>query len=215
MLRGAFVMAKRRNISTAVIGLTVVGLGMSLPELIVSLETALDGKPDLEVGNVSGSNIANILLILGVGVVIFPLTCDPSAIRRDGIAMVVATALCVSLTLLGVVWLWDGVAMVVALVTCLSWSYKQDKMARNAATILHEHKAADLPESAKNIVENIVYIVLVLDRLNRSGPLVNRRGNAHRTRLWYPRIDHWADDVCSGKVFAETICDCHRHFTPP
>ncbi len=83
MLRGAFVMAKRRYISTAVIGLTVVELGMSLPELTVSLVTALDGKPDFGVGKVSGSNIANILLILGVGVVIFPLACDPSAIRRE------------------------------------------------------------------------------------------------------------------------------------
>ena len=104
MLRGAFGMAKRPNISTAVIGLTVVGLGTSLPELIVSPEATLDGKPDLAVGNVIGNNIANVLLILGVGSVIIPLTCDPSAIRRNGCAMVVATALCVSLTLLGEVW---------------------------------------------------------------------------------------------------------------
>ena len=100
MLRGAFGMAKRPNISTAVIRLTVVGLGTSLPELIVSLEATLDGKPDLAIGNVIGSNIANVLLILGVGAVIFPLTCDPSAIRRDGITMVVANARCVRLTLL-------------------------------------------------------------------------------------------------------------------
>ncbi len=165
MLSGVVAIAKRPNISTAVIGLTVIGLGTSLPELTVSLEAALDGKPDLAVRNVIGSNIANVLLILGVSAFIFPLTSDPSAIRRDGISMVVATALCVSLTLLEEVWLWDGVAMDVALVTFLSWLYKQEKMPRNAEPILHENKATDLPESAKNIGVNIVYVVLGLDRL--------------------------------------------------
>ena len=79
-LRGAVGMAQRLNISLAVIGLTVVGLGTSLSELIVCQEAALDGKPDLAVGTVIGSNIANFLLILGVGAVISPLVCDLSAI---------------------------------------------------------------------------------------------------------------------------------------
>ena len=66
-LRGAVGLAQRLNISPAMIGLTVVGLGTSLPELVVCVEAALDGKPDLAVGNIVGSNISNILLILGVG----------------------------------------------------------------------------------------------------------------------------------------------------
>ena len=71
-LRGAVGLAQRLNISPAMIGLTVVGLGTSLPELVVCVEAALDGKPDLAVGNVVGSNIANILLILGLAAAVAP-----------------------------------------------------------------------------------------------------------------------------------------------
>ncbi|MEL0019017.1 MAG: hypothetical protein VW709_04030, partial [Rickettsiales bacterium] len=74
-LRGAVGLAKRFDISPAVIGLTVVGFGTSLPELVVCVEAAIGGKPDLAIGNIVGSNIANILLILGLGALIFPLTC--------------------------------------------------------------------------------------------------------------------------------------------
>jgi len=161
-LRGAVGLAKRFDISPAVIGLTVVGFGTSLPELVVCIEAAIGGKPDLAIGNIVGSNIANILLILGVGALIFPLTCDPRSVRRDGLAMMLATGLCVVLAILGEIRPWIGVAMVVVLVTYLGWSYKHDRTARDAATELHEKEAEDLPEAPKKLSLNLLYIVLGL-----------------------------------------------------
>ena len=110
-LRGAVGLAQRLNISPAMIGLTVVGLGTSLPELVVCVEAALDGKPDLAVGNIVGSNISNILLILGVGALIFPLACDSRSVRRDGGAMIIATLLCAGLGVMGYIPAWAGLGM--------------------------------------------------------------------------------------------------------
>ena len=64
-------------------GVVVVGLGTSMPELLTSLDAALRGAPGLAVGNVVGSNIANILLVLGLSAVCRPVSCDPAPMRRD------------------------------------------------------------------------------------------------------------------------------------
>lgn len=171
-LRGAVGLAQRLRISPAVIGLTVIGFGTSLPELVVCIEAALDGKPDLAVGNIIGSNIANVLLILGVGAVILPLVCDPKSVRRDGLAMCLATVFCVILALIGEIRPWIGVAMVVALVTFLAWSFKQDQTARSAATELHEKEAADLPEAPQRISVNLLYVIVGLIGLTGGASLL-------------------------------------------
>ena len=66
LVKGAVGLAERLNISPLIIGLTVVALGTSAPELVVSLQAALEGSGGLAVGNVVGSNIANVLLVLGI-----------------------------------------------------------------------------------------------------------------------------------------------------
>lgn len=72
-VRGAASLAKKLNVSTLVIGLTVVAFGTSMPELVVNLFAATEGSADIAVGNIVGSNIANILLILGIAAIIYPL----------------------------------------------------------------------------------------------------------------------------------------------
>ena len=73
LVRGAVGIAKKAQISTLVIGMTVISFGTSAPELFVSIDAAMDGKPDIAIGNVMGSNIANIALVLGITVLIFPI----------------------------------------------------------------------------------------------------------------------------------------------
>ena len=73
LVRGAVSVAYRFKISTLVVGLTVVSFGTSAPELFISLMAALDGHPDIAIGNVVGSNIANLGLVLAVTILIFPL----------------------------------------------------------------------------------------------------------------------------------------------
>ncbi len=77
-----------------VIGLTIVGFGTSAPELLVSLKAAFSGVPEIAIGNVVGSNIANILLVIGASAVIMPVVgWDRSAVREALVAALVAFAL--------------------------------------------------------------------------------------------------------------------------
>lgn len=91
LVRGAASAARRLGVSPLLIGLTVVGFGTSTPELVTSLQAAFAGSPGIAIGNVVGSNVSNILLILGMTALIAPLTVDPLAFRRDAIMLVLAT----------------------------------------------------------------------------------------------------------------------------
>ena len=91
LVRGASAVARHFHLSPMVIGLTIVGFGTSAPELLVSLQAALEGKPEIAIGNVVGSNIANILLILGISALIAPLIIPARKIWRDLAFMLAAT----------------------------------------------------------------------------------------------------------------------------
>lgn len=83
LVRGAVGIARRFRVPPLVIGMTIVGFGTSMPELLVSLEAALKGSPAIAMGNVVGSNIANILLILGISALLFPIAIPFLRVRRD------------------------------------------------------------------------------------------------------------------------------------
>jgi len=127
LVRGAVALARCIGVSALVIGLTVVALGTSLPELVVSLRAALGGNTGLTVGNIVGSNVANILLILGVAAVISPVGCTRATLFRDGTAMVAATILFVAVGLAGGFGRLYGVAGLVLLVGYMTYSYFHDR----------------------------------------------------------------------------------------
>lgn len=129
LVRGAVSAATRFGVSPLLIGLTLVGFGTSTPELVTSLQAALGGFPGIAVGNVIGSNIANILLIVGVAAVIMPMTVDAQAFRRDGAALAIATALAVAVILLGTLERWMGGVLVMALLAYIWVAYKTDGVA--------------------------------------------------------------------------------------
>ena len=83
MVRGAVGLAEKLSVSKMVIGMTVVAFGTSAPELLIALNAALSGSSGLAVGNLVGSNIANILLILGVSGLILPIVVDSKVFTRD------------------------------------------------------------------------------------------------------------------------------------
>ncbi|MBP2160458.1 MULTISPECIES: calcium/sodium antiporter [Asticcacaulis] len=91
LVRGSVAVADRLRLPKLLVGLTIVGFGTSMPELMVSLKAVQSGAPDVAVGNVIGSNIANILLILGLGALIRPLSTRARGIRRDTTVMVLVT----------------------------------------------------------------------------------------------------------------------------
>ena len=148
-LRGAVALARILGMSPAVIGLTVVGFGTSAPELFVTVQAGLEGRFGLGVGNVVGSNISNILLILGVGGLVAPLVCDPATLRRDGVVMVAVSLLAVLLGLYGHILRWHGLAMVAGLIVFIGWSWMRDRKT-DAAVKLREQEADEfqtLPRS--------------------------------------------------------------------
>ena len=137
LVRGSVSIARKLKISELVIGLTLVGFGTSVPELVTSLRAINQDAVGISIGNVVGSNIANILLVLGVAAVIHPILTNPRAILRDTTVMVLATVLlCV------LIW-WDmftrvgGMTLIVALVLYLSYSLIADQKADDDAAAMH------------------------------------------------------------------------------
>lgn len=93
LVHGAVAVARRLNVSPLLIGVTIVAYGTSTPELLVSTQASLSGAYGIAVGNVVGSNIFNILLILGVTALIAPITVSPRAIGRDALFALIAVGL--------------------------------------------------------------------------------------------------------------------------
>jgi cation:H+ antiporter len=91
LVRGAVALARRANVPPIMVALTVVALGTSLPELVVSLQAVFQGYPGIVLGNVVGSNIANVLLVGGVSAIVYPLAFPGGSIRRDTLVMVMAS----------------------------------------------------------------------------------------------------------------------------
>ncbi len=91
VVRAAVRLAARMGISPLVIGITIVGIGTALPEMVVSVDAAISGSPGLSLGNVIGSNVANAMLVLGLAAVICPVAVGVQAIRRDSVVLVAAT----------------------------------------------------------------------------------------------------------------------------
>ncbi len=97
LVRGAVGVAQRFGISPLVIGLTLVAFGTSLPELVVSLNAALNGVSGIALGNIVGSNVANVLLVLGLPACVLALSCEVPGLHRSGVFMV---AISVAFTIL-------------------------------------------------------------------------------------------------------------------
>ena len=124
LVRGAVGLARGLGVTPLVIGLTVVAFGTSAPELVVSLQAALGGHPDIVLGNVVGSNVANILLIVGAAAALGAVRAAPGSLRRDGGLLLVATAGFIAVCLLGELGPFVGAPMVAALALCTAWSFR-------------------------------------------------------------------------------------------
>lgn len=127
LVRGSVGIARRLSMSSLLIGLTVVGFGTSTPELLVSLDAALRGVPDIALGNVVGSNIANILLIVGVSALVWPITVSGATLGRDTAVMLAAAIILIPIFAMGDVGRIAGCVMFAGLVTYLLVAYRQSQ----------------------------------------------------------------------------------------
>ncbi len=132
LVRGAISFANRLGMPPLLIGLTVVGFGTSMPELLVSMQAALDGAPAIAVGNVVGSNIANILLILGLAATISPIPAMIPGLKRDMVMMLFAAVVMLGLGYLGLIGFLTGLAMFALLAAYLAWVTYTDRRRMSA-----------------------------------------------------------------------------------
>lgn len=162
LIRGALAAARRLNVSPLLSGLVIVGFGTSSPELVVSVDAALSGSPDIAVGNVVGSNIANILLILGLSATITVLRVTPLSLRRDAVMVIVATLIFMVLALGGGLGRLDAAIFLLVLLGYLTWAYQTEKNSASPSGELHQAEADEVQSVPQTVWWTISAIVLGL-----------------------------------------------------
>lgn len=144
LVRGAVSLARLARVSTAVIGLTIVAAGTSMPELAVSLLAALEGRGDIAMGNVVGSNIFNVAVIVGVSALFVPLTVHMTAVKIEWPFMIAATFLCLLLARDHLIDQTEAIFFVVALFAFTTYMIR---LARREVTAREQEQFTDLVET--------------------------------------------------------------------
>ena len=144
-VRGAAGLARNLGVSTLVIGLTVVSLGTSSPELLVNLMAQYQGTPAMAFGNVVGSNIANIGLVLGLSALMLPLGVHSQVLRREYPLLLAASVLLLVMVLDGGLELVDGALLLLAAAGYTAWSVRSARSGKDDPFLAEV--AEDVPES--------------------------------------------------------------------
>ena len=162
LVRGASSVATKLGIAPIVIGLTVVAFGTSAPELAVSVSGALSGNADIALGNVVGSNIANILLILGLSAAINGLSIEQRLLRFDIPVLVVISAVVYGLLLNGVIGRFEGVALFIGVIVYTGWLLRNSQRGESVA-VKGEYTAAVAAAEGLTLRQSLIFqITLVI-----------------------------------------------------
>jgi len=159
MLRGAVGVARRFGLSEVFVGIAIVGFATSAPELFVSVDAALAGKPQIAFANVVGSNTANLLLILGVGAALSPILCDPRALTRDAAMLALAVAATAAISIVGGAGRQTGALLLLALAIYLFLAFRHER-----AAILATRSApapTEIPDAPKRSVPALAGLVIL------------------------------------------------------
>lgn len=162
LIRGSLATANRMGVSPLLSGLLIVGFGTSAPELVVSIDAALSERPDIAIGNVVGSNISNILLILGVCALITPLAVRPLVLRRDGVMVVAASILFLVLVGGSALVRFDAAIFLLALVAYLVWAYWTERSGAAPSAELHSAEGQEVTSLPKTTLWITMAVVLGL-----------------------------------------------------
>jgi cation:H+ antiporter len=128
LIAGSISVARNLNISKILVSSVIVGFGTSMPEMTVSIGAVLKDSPEIAIGNVIGSNIANILLVLGVAATISPICLKKDDLnKKDVLVMLISTIILCLLGFLGIIGFFEGAIMLIILTAYITYSYLQDK----------------------------------------------------------------------------------------
>lgn len=165
LIRGSLAAAQRMGVSPLLSGLLIVGFGTSAPELVVSVDAALNNRPDIAIGNVVGSNIGNILLILGLCALITPLAVRPQVLRRDAVTVVAASTLFLILVAGDALVRSDAAIFLLALVAYLVWAYWTERAGELPSAKLHIAEGQEVTTLPKTTLWIILAVALGLTLL--------------------------------------------------
>jgi len=166
LVRGASSVAFRFRVPPLIVGLTIVAFGTSAPELAVSTEAALSGQPDVAVGNVVGSNIFNVLLILGLSALLVPLRISARLIRIDVPVMIAASTVVLAMAWNGTLGRLEGLLLLGGFVAYLAYLYVGGRSIAEAAVGAEGVEGTDRStDVSAGLARNIVAIVAGLGLL--------------------------------------------------
>jgi cation:H+ antiporter len=152
----AVVIAEKSGLSKLFIAATIVAFGTSAPELFTSVNANLSGYPGISVGNVIGSNIANVLMVIGISAMIAPIVFSRTQVRVDALVMLGATGAMVVAIMSGLLPRWGGFAMVAAIILYVVYQYKASKLDIDE---VEEHEA-DSAHPGVMVVVGIITLVV-------------------------------------------------------
>jgi cation:H+ antiporter len=188
VVRGAVGVARKFKVSELMIGLTLVGFGTSSPELAASVSAALSGSPGIAVGNVVGSNIANVLLIFAVVAIIKPIPVEQKALQRDGWVMLLATIGFIAIaTLFGEIARLTASAFLAALVGYVVLAFLMERKNGPAAQMheaeahLHDPAPTPLWQSGGIAIIGLVMLVFGADLLVGGAKTIARAAGLSET----------------------------------
>lgn len=165
LIRGAVSAAENFGLSKLVIGLTVIAFGTSAPELVVGVDAALAGVPTMALGNVVGSNTANILLVIGLPAIFYPFVCDSSEVKRNYYIMLAGTVLFMLLCVSGPLNHFHASMLLIFLFSFLYSSYKNGRIDQNRTDESeeiseHAYETLDeLPDEPLSTGRAAIYII--------------------------------------------------------
>ncbi len=163
LVRSAVKLALYLRISAMVVGLTVVSFGTSFPELVVSLNAALDGYADISIGNVVGSNVANLALVLGLTAILFPLPVKRSTVATDWPAMLIVTLLLILFSLDGELQMWEGGVFVFLLLAYNFWVIRDARKVRKKEVL--DDVDTDFKRSSADMIRSGILMVISIAAL--------------------------------------------------
>ncbi len=145
MVRGAVALGRWMGLSPLVVGILIIGVATSMPEMVISVEAVLLGHPEIAIGNILGSNTANIMLVLALTALVRPMHHQPRALIPDGLIVGAVALLFVIFGLTGKVSLFEGLLMLGGLAAYMAWEFtrtrRETKLAREMEEELEEASA--------------------------------------------------------------------------
>lgn len=154
---GASALARRMKVPEIIIGLTIVAVGTSAPELFVSLVSAIEGTPDMAVGNVVGSNTMNSMLIVGVAAIVAPIVVSKTTVRKDIPFSVLSSLLLIAIAYDGSLSRWDALILLLVFAAFMTYTLRA---AKHQPVEAQEVKSQSVYKSIVEVIGGLSFLLL-------------------------------------------------------